>query len=122
MHTLKPLSTFLVLLALVRPAFTQEARPLEAIDRHALAAPAEAEASLPALAAYLAKPCQNDREKVRTVYRWVTDRIAYDVEARISGQRIDGSAAAVLQSRRAVCDGYANLVQDLCSRAGVQAV
>ena len=36
---------------------------IEAIDRHALKAPAEAEKSLEALAAYLVKPAQDDKEK-----------------------------------------------------------
>ncbi|MCS7045368.1 MAG: transglutaminase-like domain-containing protein, partial [Gemmataceae bacterium] len=58
----------------------QDAKPYKAIDQHALKAPPEAEASLDSLAEYLAKPCKTDRDKARAIYRWITDRIAYDVE------------------------------------------
>jgi transglutaminase-like putative cysteine protease len=93
---------------------------VEAIENHAVKAPPEAERTLAALAAYLAEPGRGDADKVRAVYRWVTDRIAYDAEGFFAGRRGDQSAAGVLKSRKAVCEGYANLVADLCDRMGVK--
>jgi hypothetical protein len=90
------------------------------IDRHALRAPKEAERSIESLAKYLVKPAKNDREKVRAIYRWVTDRIAYDAESFFEQKDGDNTAEGVLKSCKAVCAGYANLFHALCKEAGVE--
>jgi hypothetical protein len=86
-----------------------------------LKAPPDAEESLPKLAKYLAEPCKTDRDKARAVYRWITDRIAYDVPGLLSGELGDTSPEAVLKSRTTICEGYADLFVDLCERMGVKA-
>jgi Transglutaminase-like superfamily len=91
------------------------------IDKHALAAKAEDEASLDKLAKYLVRPCKTDREKARGIYRWITDRIAYDAEAFFSGDIGDNRAAAVLKNRKAVCEGYTALYLDLSKRMRLEA-
>jgi transglutaminase superfamily protein len=115
-----------VLWLLVAPAPLLAARrsppPYAAIDRHALRAPAQAEQSVEQLAKYLIEPADNDREKARAIYRWITDRIAYDAEAFFADRRGDGSPEAVLKSRKSVCEGYANLFESLCTQAGVRVV
>ncbi len=92
------------------------------LERHALAAPPEAEASIEALGRYLAKGAKDDRAKARAVYRWVTDRIAYDAASFFAGAPGDNSAAAVLKSRLAVCEGYSNLYEALGGQAGLDVV
>jgi len=96
--------------------------PYRDIDRHALKAPREAEQSVDSLARYLVEPARNDRDKVRALFRWISDRIAYDVEAYYGGAARDDTAAGVLQRRKAVCEGYANLFKELCDAAGLEAV
>jgi hypothetical protein len=98
-----------------------EARPYRAIDRHALATPPAVENSLASLAKYLTQPARDEREKARAIFRWVADRIAYDAEGYFSGEYGDLSAAGVLQRRKAVCEGYANLFLKLCQQAGLTA-
>ncbi|HKB05966.1 MAG TPA: transglutaminase domain-containing protein [Gemmataceae bacterium] len=92
-----------------------------AIDAHALKAPPEAEVSLDELARYLASGARNGRERARAVYRWVTDRIAYDAEALFANQLPDPKPEFTLARRMGVCGGYANLFVDLCQRAGLEA-
>jgi hypothetical protein len=116
-HRIVPLA----LLILLNPGYAGEPQPYAAIDRHALKAPPQAEASLADLAKYLAGPCKTDRDKARAIYRWITDRVAYDVQGLLTGQIGDTSAAAVLKSRKTVCEGYADLFVDLCGRMGVKA-
>jgi hypothetical protein len=98
-----------------------EPPPYKAIDQHALKAPPQAEQSLDRLAAYLTQAANTDREKARAIYRWVTDRIAYDVDNFLAGRRVDDNPRTVLRRRRAVCSGYANLFLALCKEAGVKA-
>jgi hypothetical protein len=112
----------IALLFLAAPGFAGADKPYEKIDEHAVNATPEVEGSLPKLAKYLAGPCKSDKEKVRAVYRWITDRIAYDADSFFAGAPGDSRPEAVLRSRKAVCEGYANLFVDLSSRAGVKVV
>ncbi len=98
------------------------ANPYAAIDRHALKAPPDAEESIPALARYLVGPAKNNKEKARAIYRWVTDRIAYDVTAYYAGEAPDEAPEKVLKARKALCGGYASLYKALCREAGIKAV
>ncbi|MEW6281075.1 MAG: transglutaminase domain-containing protein [Candidatus Eremiobacterota bacterium] len=100
------------------PGDGQESR-YATIDRHAMAAPPAAEASLEALAAYLVRPARTGEERARSVYRWVTARISYDVEALLSGNKPDQNAEAVLRRRTAVCAGYSQLYAALAREAGL---
>jgi transglutaminase-like putative cysteine protease len=95
----------------------------ETIDRHALAATPKDEESVAALAAYLAEPAKNDAEKSRAIYRWVTDRVAYDVEEFFSGKKTKPQTAeSVLKARLGVCAGYSSLFHSLCKEVGVESV
>jgi len=92
----------------------------EQIDKHALNAPKSVEQSLEKLAAYLISPAKNDREKVRAIYRWITNNIAYDDESLFSGTTTENRAEAVLKNHRAICDGYAGLFKELAQLAGIE--
>lgn len=92
------------------------------LDQHALQAPKEMEQSIASLAEYLASGAKNDRDKARLIYRWITDRIAYDAESFLSGKRGDNSAAGVLKTRKCVCEGYAELFLELGKAAGLEVV
>jgi hypothetical protein len=114
--------TFIAFLVLTGPAFLAEEKPYAEIDQHALNATPADEASLAKLARYLVEPCKTDQEKARAIYRWVTDRIAYDTESFFAGRPGDGRPEAVLKSRKGVCEGYANLYGNLAERAGLKVV
>lgn len=111
----------IMLLLTVNVAIAQPAS-FEKIDAHVLNTPEHAENSLESLAAYLIEPADNELEKVRAIFRWVTQNIAYDTEGYFSGSYGDLSPDGVLKSRRAVCDGYAGLFTMLGEAAGLQVV
>jgi hypothetical protein len=110
-----------VLMALAGPVYAGQAKGYEALDGHALKAPPEAEKSLAKLAEYLGKPCKTGKDKARVIYRWITDRIAYNAEALFSGKLGDKSPEGVLKNRKAVCEGFMNLYFDLSDRLGLKA-
>jgi transglutaminase/protease-like cytokinesis protein 3 len=93
-----------------------------AIDRYALKAPSSSESSIPSLASYLFKTAENDKEKVRAIFRWITSRISYDTAAFFSGSYVDTSPAGVLRSRSSICMGYAGLFKALCDHADIECV
>jgi transglutaminase-like putative cysteine protease len=104
----------------VRPV--RPVSPFERIDSHALAASPDVEGSVKTLAKYLAAPAKNDTEKVRAIYRWITDRIAYDVQGLLTMNPGDLSPAGVLRRRECVCEGYARLFEALAREVGVEAI
>jgi kyphoscoliosis peptidase len=93
----------------------------DAMDRHALAAPADG--TLPALVAALTRPARSDEEKARALFRWITAHIAYDAPRYFSGgfRNARATAADVLRTRKAVCDGYATLFLAMAAEAGLEA-
>jgi len=99
----------------------EAADPYQAIDQHALSAPASAERSIASLAAYLSQPAKSDHEKARALYRWITANIVYDTRGFFSGQVTNIAPEAVLQSRSSVCQGFSGLFQTLAQTVGLQA-
>jgi hypothetical protein len=94
----------------------------EPIDHYALQTPPEAEQTIDGLAKYLIAPAENDREKVRAIFRWVTDRLTYNVEAYLVRQPGDNSVPTVFKTRKCVCSGYAALMEALGRSAGLDIV
>ena len=94
----------------------------DAIDRHALSASPEASRSIPVLAKYLTDPFSRDDEKARAIFRWVAENIDYDVKGFFSGRIKRESSGNVLKSRKAVCEGYSGLFEQLARAAGLEVV
>jgi hypothetical protein len=90
------------------------------VDAHALQATPEVERTPETLAAYLTDGLRTDREKARAIFRWITDRIEYDVASYFSGELRPMDAAQILAKRKAVCDGYSMLFSQLAKLAKLQ--
>lgn len=104
------------------PSGIQLEGPYARADSIALTVPEPAERTVSSLARALTRDLETERDKVRSIYRWMTENIAYDRDAYLSGDLTSMIAHEVLQSRMAVCDGYAALFQELARRAGIQTV
>ena len=75
-----------------------------------------------ALARTLTAQCGTDVEKALAIHDWVCDNIYYDFDVYYKRtKRGDCSALGVLQSRKSVCSGYANLTAALLKAAGIPA-
>ena len=94
--------------------------PWAQADARALAAPPEMEDSVPHLAAYLTEGLSSDGEKVRSIFRWVTSHVRYDMQGFRTAEYGDFSPRGVLRSRRAVCEGYSGLFEALAQAAGIE--
>jgi transglutaminase/protease-like cytokinesis protein 3 len=91
------------------------------------------------LSRQLTASCTTDLQKVRAIFYWITDNIAYRTKPIRSRKKIapvtieetndtaalkpldERVAETVLEDRVAVCDGYARLFKTLCSYSGLQA-
>ena len=65
------------------------------------------------LASLLSRYAKTEAEKARIIFSWIAYNIAYDVPAYLSGNYGDLSPEGVLETRRGVCSGYANLYKAL---------
>jgi hypothetical protein len=109
---LKPIglliATFFLLLQL--DGFGQN----NSLDEHSKRAPFSVRKSPKKLAKYLVKPAASDSEKVRAFHTWITNNIKYDYKALLNYKQKDQSAKKTLKRGKAVCEGYANLMNALC--------
>lgn len=117
----KVIAASMLVLATMNPAHAEGLTSAQraAVDAHALAAPPEAERSVKTLAAYLTKHLPTEPEKLRSIYRWMADRIEYDVEAYVSGHMSNMGSTDVLTQRKSVCEGFAALFEDLARQSGL---
>jgi transglutaminase/protease-like cytokinesis protein 3 len=98
------------------------------------------EASPAVLAQLVTTNDTTNMQKIKSIFRWVTDNIAYNVKSFQNSKRISSNdywleededtsgvlkplnervAERVLKRRTAVCDGYARLFKILCDNAGI---
>lgn len=93
------------------------------------------------LAAKLTAFCHTDKEKVRAIFKWITENISYyrvtpkkakDKAENLYEEEYDDDTSAlkpvterialkVLKDRRTYCEGYARLFKSLCDHAGIHA-
>lgn len=99
--------------------------------------------SVDSLSKKLTAPYKTQIEKVRSIFRWITENIEYDVEGyhdlkgvyssllRPTISNIDSIVQKdyndrivekVLLERKAICDGYARLFKTLCDHDNIQSV
>jgi len=73
------------------------------------------------LASQITYGLSSDYEKTKAIHDWVANHIAYDVEAVFSNTVREYTALETMQTRKAICNGYANLTVALNRAAGIRA-
>ena len=83
--------------------------------------PSKVEKSVSELSLYLTKDLSSEREKVRALYKWVTENIAYDYALTQKGKvSFFKGPEAVLKSKKAVCTGYTLLLGSMLNEVGIE--
>ncbi len=59
---------------------------------------------------------------VKAIHDWICDNIAFDVELYFSGKPSKQDYESVLKKKKAVCSGYTNLMTQMCTLAGIEAI
>ena len=130
---MKSLFTFFFLLA-IKLSFSQgQTLNFSYVDRKVQ----KVEVNSPdSLAQKLTSSYATDLEKLRSIFRWITENISYRTKNLVSSRRgmkymieeedtlsqslNERIAVDVLKKREAVCDGYARLFKILCDYAGLR--
>lgn len=102
---------------------TSFAYDYQKIDEHAKNAPQKVAKDVESLTTYLIKPAKNDKEKVRSFFVWIAENITYDVQAyqAFDPAKIGSSTPdQVLKKRKAVCQGYSELFNEMCRLAKIK--
>ncbi len=90
------------------------------LDLYAKNTPEKYEEDEETLAKYLIEPAKTDLEKVRVLFSWITSHVEYDDYAYNSGVYPEYSAENVIYRKKAICEGYSNLLKALCDEAGLE--
>ncbi|CAG8443697.1 13314_t:CDS:2 [Acaulospora colombiana] len=90
------------------------------VDEYARATPNSKTNSVKHLAEYLIAPWNNELDKLRCIFTWITENISYDTGAYFSGDLYFNGAEDTLRTRKGVCEGYAGLFDALASVAGLK--
>ena len=77
-------------------------------------------ASFENMAIYLTHQFDDEKSKVRSIYTWVALNIIYDQNVIFISSKNNQSAKDVWNTRVAVCEGYANLFHEMCTKAGIE--
>lgn len=100
----------------------REVRSWREIDAHAMSAPDSLSHDFATLACHLVAPARDDWDRVRAIFRWITEHIHYDDAAYNSKQHGPGDALRTLETRQGVCGDFAELFVALARAAGMDAV
>lgn len=91
------------------------------VDDIAFTTNAENFASHENLAIYLTQQFNEESSKVRSIYSWIAHNISYDQKSITDPSNRESQLAAnVWKNRTAVCEGFSNLFNEMCTSAGIE--
>jgi hypothetical protein len=88
------------------------------VDKYALATPVAETKSIPRLAKYLTKGLNDDTDKARSIYAWMIENIAYDMDGQLQKKAVT-RPDLVLETGCTNCGGYSHLYAALANSAGL---
>ncbi len=92
-----------------------------AIDRYAKKAPPGISRLYKPLTHYLTDRYSSDDEKARSIAVWIMNNIRYDTKVYRTDKRKKLSPDRILNKRKAICQGYCDLFEAMCTEAGLNA-
>jgi hypothetical protein len=78
------------------------------------------QSSIDNLVNFISKNASNDMDKVRLIHKWITNNISYDANCFFNNSCGSMSAESVFVSKKAVCQGYANLFKLLADKLSIK--
>jgi transglutaminase/protease-like cytokinesis protein 3 len=119
MKTTRSLLTVLFSLLIMTSLLAQKQVNVQ-LYNHAKATPDSVAKNYRTLAAYLTGPCQNDEEKVETIFYWMALNIQYYDDPNYEASYADSVAKITLLTHKSGCEGTARLFCEICHAADVE--
>lgn len=93
----------------------------ETVDQRARNVPSSVRRKVPDLVQYLTEGVTDQKLQVRAFFVWIANNIRYDADGYFGrSQRLPGDPDSVLRLGKAVCEGYANLMEAFCKEANIE--
>jgi hypothetical protein len=87
------------------------------VDTKVAAIPESAERSIPSLAVWIESNFTKETDRIRAIQRWIAMNLRYDFNMTVQRISVSENAeiiSSAFKSRKAVCGGYAGLMDSLC--------
>lgn len=114
---------FILILLLFSSAYTfAQENSFDEVDQLMLSIPKSMEKSSDLIAQFINKKFNDEPDKIRAIYFWIVKNITYDIKNLKSTKHYKGKQQLInrtLHQRKAVCQGYATLFNDLATKAGI---
>ena len=94
----------------------------EKLWRHVISMPETQKKSPELIINYLKKATTEKRKLIEIIYYWMADNIVYDIERYLNENYESTNELSILESRKAVCQGYSDLFKTLCEKANIECV
>lgn len=72
------------------------------------------------LSKHMASDWMTEKEKVRSIFIWITHNVKYDVSAYFNNTKFHINPDDVLRRKRGVCSAYSSLFKAMCDEAGIE--
>lgn len=113
----------LIFASLCTSAQKKAVNPYAEIDKIALAIPDSLTTTAADIANYITSNFQTDSDKARAAFVWIATNIQYDIDNMFAINFYEGKeekAIKPLKTRKGICENYAGLYNDICSRSGLR--
>ncbi|XP_041456036.1 uncharacterized protein LOC121408585 [Lytechinus variegatus] len=90
------------------------------IDEIAINGPKIPQTDIKSLVLKLTETAEGELQKIRIIFRWISENISYDSAFLNTNIRADQSPAAVLSSGIALCEGFSQLLSEMSRLAGIR--
>ena len=117
------LITSIVLLSLSLPAQKPAANEYAAVDKKALQMPDSLTLNTNDIAAYINANFKTEKDKARAIFIWIASNIQYDIDNMFAINFYEPKAEKIakpLKTRKGICENYAALFTDICSKSGIK--
>ncbi|WP_284653726.1 transglutaminase domain-containing protein [Flavobacterium terrisoli] len=118
-------SLILFLLFLGQLSFGQVANEYLTIDKKTAQIPASSATTTAEIASYIDSNFKTETEKIRAVFYWTTNNIAYDVPNMFEPNQLDSPQEKIdktLKSKQGVCIHYAEVFKDIANKLNIKTI
>jgi hypothetical protein len=123
--SMKQIRILIILILFTHPLFAQKSSINEfaGIDKKALQLPDSLANNTDKIAGYITSNFSSERDKSRAIFIWLATNIQYDVDNMFAinfYEKKEDKIAKPLKSRKGICENYAALFEDICTKSGVR--